>query len=62
MELDDKSLDMNVFDKLMEAKQYEFVAKNDDGSMSIANTNNLFHFEQTNVPDKSYIKNNNRTN
>jgi hypothetical protein len=26
--------------------------------MSIEKTNNLFHFEQTNTPDKSYIKNN----
>jgi hypothetical protein len=62
MELDDESLDMNDFDKLMEGKQNEIVIKNDDGSMSIANTNNVFHFEQTNEPDKSYIKNNNKTN
>jgi hypothetical protein len=34
----------------------ETVSKNDDASMSI--TNNLFHFEQTNEPDKCYLKNN----
>jgi hypothetical protein len=62
MELDEESLDKNVFDKLMEGKQYEFVIKHDDGSMSIANTNNLFHLEQTNEPDRFYIKNNNKTN
>jgi hypothetical protein len=62
MELNDASLDMHVFDKLMEVKHNEIVIKNDDGSMSIANTNKLFHFEQTNEPDKSYIKNNNKTN
>jgi hypothetical protein len=57
MELDDEYLDMNVFDKLMEGKHNEIVIKNDEGSMSIENTNDLFHFEQTNTPDKSYIKN-----
>jgi hypothetical protein len=30
--------------------------------MSIANTNNLFHFKQNNDPDKYYIKNNIKTN
>jgi hypothetical protein len=44
MELEDESLDMNIFDKLMEGKQHEIVINNDDGSMSIANTNKLFHF------------------
>jgi hypothetical protein len=29
--------------------------------MSITNPNNLFHFEQDNKPDKSYVKNNNKT-
>jgi hypothetical protein len=33
------------------------VSKNDDDSMSITNT--LFHFEQTNEPDKCYLRNNN---
>jgi hypothetical protein len=62
MEFYEESLDMNVFDKLMEGKQHEIVIKKDDGSMRIANTNNLFHFEHTNEPDKSYVKNNNKTN
>jgi hypothetical protein len=62
MKIDDESLDMNVFEKLMEGKHNEIVSKNDDDSMSIENTNNLFHFEQTNTPDKSYIKNNNYNN
>jgi hypothetical protein len=53
---------MSVFDKLVEGKQNEIVIKNDDGSMSIANTKKLFHFEQTNEPDESYIKSNNKTN
>jgi hypothetical protein len=43
-------------------KQHEIVIKNDDDSMIIANTNNLFHLEQTNEPDTYYIKNNNKTN
>jgi hypothetical protein len=46
----------------MEGKHNELVRENGDGSMSIENTNNLFHFEQTNMPDKSYIKNNNKNN
>jgi hypothetical protein len=62
MEFDDESLAMNFFDTLMEGKQNEIVIKNDDGSMSITNTNNLFYFKQTNEPDKSYVKNNNKTN
>jgi hypothetical protein len=62
MELDDESLDMSVFDKFMEVKHNEIVSGNDDVSMSIENTNNLFHFEQTNTPDKSCIKNNSKNN
>jgi hypothetical protein len=38
------------------------VSENDDGSMSLVNTINLFHFEQTNEPDKSYIKNKKKNN
>jgi hypothetical protein len=30
MELDDDSLDVNVFDKLMEGKHNEIVSENDD--------------------------------
>jgi hypothetical protein len=62
MELDDESMDMNVFAKLVEGKQIESGIKNDDGSMSIANTKKIFHFKQTNEPDKYYIINNNKTN
>jgi hypothetical protein len=62
MELDDESLDMTVFDKLMEGQQNKIVSENDDVSMSIVNTNILFHLEQTNMPDKSYIKNNKKNN
>jgi hypothetical protein len=52
-DMDEESLDMNVFDKLT-GKQNEFVSKNYDDSMSI--TNKLFHYEQTNEPDKYYLK------
>jgi hypothetical protein len=45
MELDDESLDMNVFYKfVMEGKHNEIISNNDDDSMSIENTNNVFHF------------------
>jgi hypothetical protein len=53
--MDEESLDMNVFDMLT-GKHNELVSKNDNDSMSI--TYNLFHFEQTNEPDKCYFKNN----
>jgi hypothetical protein len=53
-DMDEDSLDMNVFD-IFTGKHNEIVSKNDDDSMSI--TNNLFHFEQTNEPDKRYLKN-----
>jgi hypothetical protein len=62
MELDDESLDMDVFDELMESKHNEKVSENGDVLMSIKNTNNFFHFKQTNTPDKSDIKNNNKNN
>jgi hypothetical protein len=62
MELDDESLDMNLFDKLMEGKHNESVSENDGDSTSINSTNNLFRFEQTNTPDKSDIKNNKKNN
>jgi hypothetical protein len=55
-ETDEESLDMNVFD-MFTGKHNEFVSKNYDDSMSI--TNKLFHFEQTNEPDKCYLKDNN---
>jgi hypothetical protein len=44
----------------MEGKHNEIVSENDDDSMIIENTNNLFHFGQDNSRDKSYIKTNNK--
>jgi hypothetical protein len=55
MDVDEKSLDMNVFDKLMEGKHNEIVINNDDDSISLENTNNLFHFGQNNSTDKSCL-------
>jgi hypothetical protein len=55
----DDSFDMNVFD-MFTGKHKEIVSRNGDDSMSI--TNNLFHFEQTNEPDKYYLKNNKKKN
>jgi hypothetical protein len=48
---------MNIFD-MFTGKHNEIVSKNDDDLMSI--TNNLSHFEQTNVRDKCYLRNNNK--
>jgi hypothetical protein len=45
----------------MEGKHHEIVSNDDDESMSIESTNNLFHFGQNNSTDKScldYNKNN----
>jgi hypothetical protein len=36
------------------------LSENDDVSMSIEHTNNLFHLKQTNTRDKYHIKNNNK--
>jgi hypothetical protein len=52
-DMDEESFNMKVFD-IFTGKHNEIVSKNDDDSMSI--TNNLFHFEQTNEPDKCYLK------
>jgi hypothetical protein len=41
-------------------KHNGIVSNNDDDSMSI--TNNLFHYEQTNDPDKCYLKDNKNNN
>jgi hypothetical protein len=57
--MDEDSVDMNVFD-IFTGKHNKIVSKNDDDSMSI--TNNLFHFEQTNEPYKCYLKNKNKNN
>jgi hypothetical protein len=58
-DMDEESLDMNVFD-MFTGKHNEFVSKKYDDSKSI--TNKLFHFEQTNEPDKCDVKNNNNDN
>jgi hypothetical protein len=58
-DVDEESLDMHVFD-MFTGKHNEFVSKNYDDSTSIAN--NFFHFEQTNEPDKCYLKDNNNDN
>jgi hypothetical protein len=58
MDVDDESLDMNVFEKLMEGKHKEIVSNNDDDSKSINSTNNLFHFGQKYLTDKSCLDNN----
>jgi hypothetical protein len=42
----------------MEGKHKEIVSKNDDDSMSIKSTNNLFHFGQNNLPEKYCLDNN----
>jgi hypothetical protein len=53
MDVDDESLDMNVFFKLMEGKHKEIVSNYDGDSTSINSTKNLFHFGQNNLTDKS---------
>jgi hypothetical protein len=57
--MDEESLDMNLFD-MFTGKHNEFVSKNYDDSKSI--TTKFFHFEQTNKPDKYYLKDNNNDN
>jgi hypothetical protein len=58
MDVDDDSLDMNVFEKLMEGKHKEIVSNDDGDPMSINSTNNLFHFGENNMTDKSCLDNN----
>jgi hypothetical protein len=58
MDIDEESLDMKVFEKLMEGKHNEIVSNNDDDLMSIESTTNLFHFGQNNSTDKSCLDNN----
>jgi hypothetical protein len=57
--MDEESLDMNLF-YMLTGKHNEFVSKNYDDSRSI--TNKFFHSEQTNTPDKCYLKNSNNDN
>jgi hypothetical protein len=58
IDIDDESLDMNVFEKLMEGKYNEIVSNNDNDSMSIESTNHVFDFGQNNSTDKSCLYNN----
>jgi hypothetical protein len=58
MDVDDEYLDMNVFEKLMKGKHKKIVSKDDDDSTSINSNNNLFHFGQNNMTDKSFLDNN----
>jgi hypothetical protein len=62
MSIDDESFDMNVFEKLMEGKHNKFLSNTYDDSMSIEITNNLFHFGQNKLTDKSFLDHNNNYN
>jgi hypothetical protein len=42
----------------MEGKHNEIVSNDDDNSMIIESTNNVFHFGQNNSTDKSFLDNN----
>jgi hypothetical protein len=59
MEVDDESLDMNVFEKLMEGKRNEIVSNDDGDSTSINSTNKLFYSGHNNKTDKSCLDNKN---
>jgi hypothetical protein len=59
MDIDAKSLDMTVLEKIMEGKYNEIVSTDDDASMSFESTNNLFHFGQNNLTHKYCLDNNN---
>jgi hypothetical protein len=58
MEVDDESLDMNVFEKFMEGKHTEIVSNDDIDSKSINDTNILSYSEQNNMTDKPCLGNN----
>jgi hypothetical protein len=62
MDVDDESLDMNVFEKLMEGKHNEIVSNDDDDSTSINSTNNLFHFGHNKLTKKYCLDNNYNNN
>jgi hypothetical protein len=55
---DDDSLDMNVFEKLMEGKHTKIVNNGDDDLKSINNTNTFSYSKQNNMTDKSCLGNN----
>jgi hypothetical protein len=58
MEVDDESLDMNVFEKLMEGKHTEIVSNGDDDLKNINDTNTFSYSEQKNITDKPCLGNN----
>jgi hypothetical protein len=55
---DDKSLDMNVFEKLMEGKHTKIVNKNNDDLKSINDTNTFDYSIQDKITTKSCEDNN----
>jgi hypothetical protein len=57
-ECDDESLDMNVFEKLIEGKHTNIVNKSNDDLKSINDTNTFAYSKQTNMTDKSCEDNN----
>jgi hypothetical protein len=58
MEVDDESLDMNVFEKLMEGKHTEIVNKSNNHLNSINDTNTFSYSEQNNMTNKPCLDNN----
>jgi hypothetical protein len=59
MEVDNESLDMNVFEKLMEGKHTEIVSNGDGDSTSINSTDTLSHSGQNNMAVKYFLDYNN---
>jgi hypothetical protein len=57
MEVGDESLDMNVFEKLMEGKHTEFVSNGDDDLKSINDTNTFSYSEKNNMTEKTCLGN-----
>jgi hypothetical protein len=59
---DDESLDMNVFEKLMEGKHTNIVNKSNDDLKSINDTNTFAYSKQNKMTDKSCDDNNYNNN
>jgi ribosomal protein L13 len=59
MEVDDESLHMNIFEKIMESKHTEMMSNDDIDSKSINDTNILSYSKQNNMTDKLCLGNNN---
>jgi hypothetical protein len=59
MEVNGESLDMNVFEKLMEGNHTEIVINDDGESKSITDTSTFYYSEQNNMTDKHFLGNNN---